>query len=721
MRSISTLDRSPTVRTSGSALRAGCPWLRALAALLASLVLADAAYAQVRVPREPSARPGSCDGVIDYAHELVPSAFQLLAQSPTVDGRVRVELSADVTDTIGARFAAASAIPDLVGHEDLGVVEDSVWPAEFDAVPTNGTASSVATLSLELPEANVGELLARLADGRIQTTVHADEEPVVREGVRFAMWSGGLDLAYGMAEQEFGDNRWNVTGDGAPSAPPYEPGAQYTLVLRLGAIEVSYPTLPIYDGNGETVESLDALIDELCPSPVGCVPAETVYLIAGSDALWFVPEAAHFVRILGLSRGEIPFPPEHVRYDLLVDRSDADDIESIYESASFCTSDTADVDDPVQVTRLERESLLPDLQPILDRQRDEQGQPIRFNGIDFGGVTVSGQVAGHVLKPRLQVQVRPGRKKILASLDTELSLTAEIRAGVGDDVSGTQPLYDLCFPLPSLPMGPATLNLNLELRHDVSLEGGFAAGAVVGFQKRFEAGVTVGYDSAAPDPLIREHRHGDAHPVEFTPPTLGTALGAGIQVGTDLRATLRMGAAYPYCNTGVGAFLNAHAYGALDVTPLQTPVWRMHHGAELTGGLNLELLGFPLLALETDPLFAPGADERTGGAPAAAAAAARSLHAPAAAAPAAIGSDQRWARAYEQILDPNGIVSTAILALPDGGARVLASQGVSGSHVLRIDRHGEILSRVRYDPVFVNPVGLVVLPDGGFAVLDPRG
>nr|MDJ0786934.1 hypothetical protein [Myxococcota bacterium] len=679
MRSASISDRRRSTRTPGTSVRAGWPSLRALGVLMTALVLAQAADAQVRAVREPSARPGSCDGVLDYADELVPGAFQLVGRTPTIDGRVRVELSTDVTDVAGVRFAAASAFPDLAGHEDLDVVEGSVWPAEFDAIPTSGTAASVETLSLELPDANVAELLARLADGRIETTVHADEEPVVRDGIRFAMWSGGLDWAYGVAEQEFGDNRWGVTATGAPSVPPYEPGARYSLVLRLAAIEPAFPDIPIYDGDGETFESLDHLIDdtEICPSPVGCSPSETIYLAAGSDPLWFVPESAHFVRIISLSRGYIPFPPDHVRYDLLVERSDADDIESIYESASFCNGNGGDVDDPVQVTRIDRESLLPDLQPLLDRERDEQGQPIRFNGIDFGGVTISGQMAGHVLKPRLQVQVRPGRKKILASLDTELSMTAEIRAGVGDTFGDSRALYDLCFPLPSLPMGPMNLNMNLELLHEVSLEGGLAAGAVVGFQKRFDAGVTVGYDSAEPDPFIREHRHGDGHPVAFTPPTLGTAVGAGIQVGSDVRATLRIGARYPYCNTGVGAFLNAHAYGALDVTPLQTPAWRMHHGAELTGGLDFQLLGFPLVAFDTEPLFTPGADERTGGTAAAVAATAPGLFAPAATAPAAIGADQRWARAYEQILDPNGIVSTSIFALPDGGARVLASQGVS--------------------------------------------
>ena len=75
---------------------------------LAGLALPGPADAR----RVPSGRAGSCDGVLDYSAELVPSGYQVVSQTDLGDGFVRLEIAVDLAETAGIQIAAASLFPD---------------------------------------------------------------------------------------------------------------------------------------------------------------------------------------------------------------------------------------------------------------------------------------------------------------------------------------------------------------------------------------------------------------------------------------------------------------------------------------------------------------------------------------------------------------------------------------------------------------------------------
>ena len=70
------------------------------------------------------------------------------------------------------------------------------------------------------------------------------------------------------------------------------------------------------------------------------------------------------------------------------------------------------------------------------------------------------------MKPSLELRLRGGAVKATADFDTNLSMTAEVRAERTVDLSPDPlSLFELCFPLPNLAAGPISIPMNLVLDH----------------------------------------------------------------------------------------------------------------------------------------------------------------------------------------------------------------------------------------------------------------
>ena len=85
---------------------------------------------ETEIPWEPGERPparpsnerrGSCDGVLDYADELLPENVTVVRETNIGDGFVEVELTLRLVNRGAARFRSASAT--LRQPADLGIVE----------------------------------------------------------------------------------------------------------------------------------------------------------------------------------------------------------------------------------------------------------------------------------------------------------------------------------------------------------------------------------------------------------------------------------------------------------------------------------------------------------------------------------------------------------------------------------------------------------------------
>jgi len=655
-------------------------------ALLASLtwLSADPALAQ-RVPRAVDTSPGSCDGFLDYASETLATNFQIVSQTDVGGGVEEVEISAQLENLEATALHSASLTPHF-SLTDLGVLMESVLPAEFPILAQGALVPSTNTLVFRAPAANVAEILARLNAGTIPVSVHADEAPVEQPGVAIAEWTATEDGAYAFARDAFAPS---VNLD--PGPPPYEPGAMYTAVF-----------LAFGDG-------VPSVLDQAASH-------ERFYLIPDpSDPPSQIPEAMHHVRVLDVDRSDeddesSPESQDGVTvWTATLQRTESEPLPAIYASASFCTGTDAFVDRPVESTRL----FAIDRDEPSDESRDSNVLPIRFDvaPIPAPEVEISGQIQGYALRPSLELRVRPSGVRVAANVDTDLSFTAQAMAKSGAEVAMEDlSLWSLCFPLADLSAGPVPIGLNLQMEHLLNVSGSFEAGAVVGFSKSFEGGHTVGYDSRLAEPYFRESRH-VPHPVAFTPPQLTEETGVHAEIATDVVTTLRVGARYPICDTGAGFFLDARAYGSLDVLPLQDPWWTLAHGVELGAGIDFQILGFDVAQHTFDPIEIVGGETRSSTLPP------LELNARGAAPaePRREGEDQRWAVAIDDVDVSLEASATAIAATSDGGALVIGTEPTGRNFMTRLDRFGAWQETFRYALGF-QPRRVLTLPDDSFLV-----
>jgi hypothetical protein len=665
-------------------------WYVPLSWVLSILVTLPALAAD---PRPYSTRPGSCDGYANYADELRTFDFQLVRQVDLTDRTSEVPTS-EVQIGFRARniergeFFGATVIPDIEAlATSLGAVRESLSlvPATLGGIPAFADDLSPATpITLRLPTANVQDLIDGLNSGLVPVTVHADESTILQPGIESISWGGTEEAYYVLARDQFGANP-------EPHPPPYALDESFTFVLV-------------------------ALMQDASSAFDSWQAGATLYLTEDTTRhpLTEIPEVLRNVRVTDVEKDPGDAQNPRTIWTVTVQRPYLDRLADLFVSASFCSGKLAHVDLPVHASRLEA----PDGDAQAPEKRDRHPQPIRFNDLAVDtNLTLSGQVQGHILKPELELRFRGGQPRVVASFDTDLTLTAEARASATVTSSGEASLYRLCFPVASLPAGPVGIDLNLQLEHFVGYAGSLGAGAVVGLQKRYHHRYSIGYDDRLPG---GKRYFTDAEdlspPMDFTPPQLTDETALHGEVYTRLRPTLRVGGKYPDCSTGTGVWAEVKAYGTIDVTPTQDPWWTLGAGADLYGGLDLSLLGLELVNWQSDPVTLVGAETRSApGAAPLALAAARSL-APAASTPRRSGDDQRWAVAIDDLDLPDGYVNSSVAGTADGGVVIAAHERIGGrGRLIRLDDHGAFLWSLRYGLAY-NPIKVLTLPDGTFLV-----
>ena len=625
-----------------------------LALVIASFGMVGFECGEPRPPR-PAARvastlPGSCDGVVDYGDAFEISYLQIAAMRPVGLGVWEVEFDLEVTNRGNERFRSASVLPDFSAFPELGVVASPApLPADFGAIDPHGTAWSTATLLLQLPATKFGDLMQMLRDGTVPLVVYGDEVNVLTPGVEIHDWSATEDRMYYLASQPSGGFGNPPNGDPGPG--PFQPGQEFGV------------------GFLEFVDDVPTVFDAFQPGDV-------FYLVENPDSPLGgvnenIPNVYDHVRVVDAVRTDSE-DDGFTFWAVTLKRTDSESLPATYTTGSFCTDRQSLIDLPVHKSRLT--SLDGDPLPVEVTDRNPQG--IRFNDLPFanGLVKLSGQVEGHVLKPRLAFRIRDGQVSTQADFDTDLALTAELRA---EDSAAFAPedveLWSLCFPLPELSAGPISVSTNLQLVHTVGVEADVQAGAVVGFEKHFDSGFTIRCESGGGggSSCSSEGRRSNT-PVQFTPPRLTDDTAAHARVETTLEGSLNFFSPYPFCQLGPGLFLSTTAYGTLDVTPTQDPWWDMGYGLDVTAGVDLNVLGIDIGRYDTD-LFSPtddGPDSGVGGA--------RSS-----------GEDQRWAVAIDATAVPNGVTTTGIAALPDGSTLAIATEAIGGRNpIVKLDRHG---------------------------------
>ena len=661
--------------------------------LCALLATALVVLSSTLLAGEP-ARAEGCDGFADYGDELEASHFVLESETILDDGFSEVEISFELANTDVGDFVSARVFPRVGEVADaLGIVE-TLAEARFDSVAPLQGAASTANLRLQLPTVNVPTLLADLAAGTLPLTVHAEERDVLAPGVSVIEWTQSEDAFYALARDSFVPA---VNPD--PGPPPYSQSQQFGIILL---------------AHGDGISSIFDAFD----------PQSTLYVVPGDYVPGEVPEAMHYARVLEVNKSDEDGTGSEASdlvttWGILLERTDGESLPDIFTSGSFCTGTTTHIDLPVQSTRIHE--IFGEEQAPEDR--DTSPQPIHFNDTYVDGiVTLSGQLEGHVLKPSLELRLREGAVRVVLDIETDLSFTAELRAEVTEPFGDELSLYDLCFPLPDLIAGPVPIGMNLQLEHIVGAAGEIHAGAIVGFQKTFRGGHTVGYDGrlAQEDRYFSEPHHEQPEPVEFTPPQLLDDTGVRVEVYTELRTALRVGAQYPLCETGVGGFVGARARGILDLRPVQDPWWTLSHEAEVFAGIDLQLLGIEIAEHETGVTLFPGHDTIDAGGPLMLLEAPTSLLGSASTVPPgtllASGGDQRWALAIDTLDIPDGIRHTAVAELADGTVVVTSHEKIPGrTPLLRFDPEGRLLSTHKYSGANA-PNQIVPLPDGSFFV-----
>ncbi|RIL04008.1 MAG: hypothetical protein DCC71_14370 [Proteobacteria bacterium] len=635
-----------------------------------------------RLPR-PDARvestlPGSCDGFLDYGDELRASGVRLGWVRPSGIGRVEAEFHLLLENTGGARFRSASAVADVTAAPQLSATTGpEPVPADFGPIGPFGAAWSTAPLLIDVPAVHFAELVALLGDGTIPLVVSADEENVLAPGVRVLEWSATEDRMYALAGQPSGGYGGPPNPD--PGSGPFAPGEQFGVSF----VEFSDDTSTVFDH---------------------FAPGETLYLVENPDSPLGgendnIPDAYDQVRVVDAVRQDDE-DDGYTLWNVTLARTDAESLPDIFSTASFCTGTSTHVDPPVQASRLF--SLDGDVVP--DAEREANGQPLRANRLTFtrGAVTFSGQIAGHVLKPSLSLRLRDGHVEAGADFDTDISFTAELRAEDEVEIEPeTQTLWEHCFPMPSLPAGPVTIPMSLQLLHDVGIEGRIGAGVVVGFQKRFESGFSVLCEGGpgVPEQCTSAGRRAPT-PIQLTPPQLTDATGFEMRTETTLHALLRLGSAHPECETGPGLSLDTTAYAKAMVAPTQDPWWESAYGLEVTAALDLDLLGLDVARYDTEVFSTEDGASSSDAFP-------TSPEPPGA---RTSGADQRWAVAIDDTAVPNGVDTTDVVALPDGSSLAIATEAIGGRNPLvKLDRFGSMLWAKRFDKKVLR---LRALPDG---------
>jgi hypothetical protein len=635
------------------------------------------------LPPRPESRafattPGSCDGSFDYGDEFEIANVQNGAMRPVGLDVWEIDLLLEVRNLGDASFRALSVTPDFATRPDLGVVASPApLAADFGPIDPLGEAWSTAALRIRVPAANFGAVIEALLDGSVPLVVHGDEANVLAPGVEIHAWTSTEDALYGIGAEPAGG--FGLPPNGDPGDGPFAPGQEFSLLF-----------LTPYSDDMPTV------FDDFEPGALFYLVEDPSHPLGGENEN--LPDAFDRVRVIDAERldSEDDF---FTAWLVTVKRTDAESLPAIYQTASFCTGASHQIDLPVQASRLT--SL--DGDAVEPEASDSNPQGIRFNDLPFGGgaVTVSGQVQGHVLAPSLGLRIRDGHVSTRASFDTDLALTAELKASGSEVAMESLELWSLCFPLPEFSAGPVSVSTNLQITHTLGAEASFTAGAVVGFQKHFDSGFAIACESGGVSGAgcSTQGRRTDS-PIQFTPPQLTNDAAAHARVETTLAASLNFFSPYPACDLGPGLFAETTAYGEIDVTPTQEPWWEMGYGLDVSGGIDLDVLGIDIPRIGEEVVVA-------------------SFAGPAAeiGSPRTSGEDQRWSVAIDDIDVPNGVSASKIAALTDGSSVAIASEPIGGrTPIVKLDRFGA-MEWVKEFQAGREPTRVRALADGSVIVV----
>ncbi len=384
----------------------------------------------------------------------------------------------------------------------------------------------------------------------------------------------------------------------------------------------------------------------------------------------------------------------------------SDDIGDRLTAGSGCSGPGLMIDPDIAITRL----------PSVDGQVQDPytisktPQPIRFNDVMLGdGLSVSGQLSGYVLKPRLEIRVRGNDTRVIFHLENDLTASVQLEASKALQLPRVdQTLLNLCFPLPTVAIGSVPIPVALGVVQRVGFEGEVEAGMTVGLHKQIKGEVMMGYDAARPvgERFFYDH-HGQSTPFELSSPkvTDSTSLHAEVVAGFDTK--LYIGTSV--CG-GLGAGVTTEATLGLDVTPAQSPWWSASASVVARGELSLGVLGLDVVNRQTGPLQLVPPQTRDGPP----APGNKGLKADAN--PGQSGLNQRWAVAIEDTFSDSFAGVTAVATLSDGGVVLTTSSPASHRWMLiHVDEHG----RLKWARLLQNtrlPLGVDVLADDTIVV-----
>lgn len=637
-------------------------------------------------PRPPSTLAGSCDGFANYADEIHPHGFSIHSQVSLPDNYVQVELDFQVDNTDQGEFNSASVIPDSAYLEqNLGVVtEQSVGGVVGPMGHHVSNVVAQSRLTLVLPVTEVAQMLIDLNSGAVPFTVHADEQLLLSSGVTVANWgvSPGSPTP-DIDDQGYANARDNYSLNPVPQYP-YDP--QYTFSIITANLSNGNSQPSAFDGWSAGNNKYYVMEGPKNGNPM-------------TDARLFeVPDVLQNGRVVSVVT-TVDTNANTTRHDVTIERVGLEGIAALYTSAGLCSGKEQHVDYREHRTRLffidGESTTAPGYPP--GSEPDKQAQPLRFNNLEITeGLTVSGQVEGHILKPGLELRFRNGQARVVGTFDTDLTFSAEAHANLTVNVGGEErnkQLYDLCFAVSEIPAGAVTINVNLGLEHIVGFSGNLELDAVAGVEKRFHELVQVGYDQRRPEGHRYFSSADDLSPaMELTPPQLTDSTQAHGKIYTRLTPKLYVSIDDPACLSGGRLWADITAYGTVDVMPTQDPWWVIGTGVDLSGGIALGLFSVDLLNHQFPTTTIVHAETRS--APGTAPLAAGMTNTLSAVIRTA-GEDQRWAISEDDIVVNTGVNDTTVAVTADQNVLV-GTVGGSG-RLQSFDAFGALQWSKRYN------------------------
>ena len=594
---------------------------------------------------------GSCYGIADYSDELQVHTFQLETVTSLGDGTDQVTISAQIQNSVGIEFDQADAVPDF-SHLDFDVLNlpNVDGPPKFlgsGGITPFGALG--ATMEVIVPSGRAGDLLLDLQVQTAPLVVHAKEVTVLASTIKTWVWDAISESSH-LGGGLFESNPF-------PDFNSYPPNTRHFVMEDPGYYALDEPCEAVTE-NGHWCAGLP-------------VWAEVRSVIEDS--------------LTGLWEVQLEDLGEEAVSDLIVSGSSCSFVPLDYEIEASRTSGL-DGDDH-------------------DAPHGGNGmQPIRFNDLDLGTVSVSGQVHGHAFRPKLEFRFRGSRlRKFQVSLDSDLTAALQVTAEqtvelIDEEIAS---LYPLCFPLGAIPVGPVYLPITLSFDQSLSLKGDLTAGVTFGIEKRFAGGYTLGWNNGSFEAMPESR----SEPVQLTPPhfTEATGLSAELGAGFDLELQIHPPGVTTCSLFGVGPSLETALVATLELGP--SGGLEVDHRAEVRADLEISVLDMDY-GLFHGPSIFPGTSASDEGLRASQPNDDK-------------GRDQRWAVMVEDLgvgLNDGTFGSTRIDAAAGGGVYVTNSFEDGGhDRLLRVDEHGAL---VWHQELAVNePIAVVGLPGGGAMAL----